>query len=1165
MDEKCSQCGIRIPDASSSGFCPSCVIAFALDDAPEEENDAHRFASYTLEETLGRGGMGIVYRARQEKLDRAVALKMIVGGELATPEALRRFRVEAEAAAHLDHPNIVPIYEVGEVDGLPYYTMRFVEGSHLADEMPSLLPHGDDSHCRQRRGAEILAKVALAVDHAHRHGILHRDLKPTNILVDRAGEPQLVDFGLAKRVHDEQAAITLSSSALGSPSYMAPEQSTGESTTASDVWSLGAILYEMLAGAPPFVGMSAMDTLRRVIDETPVPPRKKNPLISRDLETVCLKCLEKDPALRYPSAAAFADDLSRFLAGEPVSARPVSNAAYLWRWCRRNRKLAALAAALLVAIVIGILGITSQWHRATLANLGLAETVRHLEWRQLRSLEESGRARFAVAHLARRLRDDPGDRNAATYALSLLEERRFPQPTGLPFHTSDWKRLHNLCWDSDGEYIAGRANGGQVWILDGRDGSPLSAPTFDSKVTALAMNPGGTELAVGLASGGVRFLDPASGEEVADPWPLDEVKALLYSGDDSTLLGASLNRVECYREGTPARDWRNPELDSPVRNLLGDDSGKCVLAIGETEAVLLHAATGSILARVASNEKITNAARAGDGSVFALVVEGKVRVYDASGSPVAGPLGPGGMAGINDVALSRDGRLVAAAGRLGTIHRWTLPSGEPLGGNPEHLFSVESVDIETKRGSLLTSSGEGAAVLWNAEAGVPVSEPIWQSDRMMGAFFLGDDDRVLVETGGLDQRWHYSVWRIPDGTERPALVHDPKSSDCAILSRDGRYAAISSPIYGLSLHDLDGRRKDKILAPDFKAFGLVFSPDGSELISMTTDGLLGRRAIPSGEALGSFLETGLGNSPSRLAPDGRIFVAGGGDGRFAAFDVSVDRQPRELWSGKLGTKVSAVVFSPAGDRVALASNGGNAEIRDVVTGGLVATLEGHSKKILPVAFFPDGKRVVTGSYDFTARIWDAETGDLLLPPLPHRNQVTTVAVSSDGEKVVTGTRDGFIALWDSGTGEPLVEPMRENHAIRRVLFARGDNRLFVVSQGGVRQWDVATGEPITTLLRQDDIDGYGIFGDADIGFVPDRDRLLVGANCADVVLYDLTSPAEAVPDWFPDFLEAIAMQRIDAEGAPHPIGIEETLTTFAKVKGLPREERFVLRAGSVLK
>ena len=304
---------------------------------PRSANTFADFGDYELLEVIGRGGQGVVYRARQKSLNRTVALKIIGLGHWATEAHLKRFRREAEAAASLEHPSIVPIYEVGERDGSCYFSMKFVEGGQL-DAVTKREP------MPIRHAAELVAKVARTVHYAHEHGILHRDIKPGNILLDQKGEPHLTDFGLARLVESE-STVTRTMEVLGTPSYMAPEQAAGNNThvsSATDVYGLGAVLYQLLTGHPPFAGGTTYETIKLVLETEPRQPRLLNPKIDRDLSTICLKCLEKNPKRRYPSALALAEDLERWLKHEPIRARHTGIFARGRKWVQRNPASALL-------------------------------------------------------------------------------------------------------------------------------------------------------------------------------------------------------------------------------------------------------------------------------------------------------------------------------------------------------------------------------------------------------------------------------------------------------------------------------------------------------------------------------------------------------------------------------------------------------------------------------------------------------------------------------------------------------------------------------------------------------------------------------------------------------------------------------------------------------
>jgi tetratricopeptide (TPR) repeat protein len=317
------------------------------------------FGDYEIIREIARGGMGVVFLARQRTLNRPVALKMILAGQLADLDAVRRFYIEAEAAANLDHAGIVPIYEVGQHEGQHYFSMGFVEGQSLSQRLV-------EGPLPVRQAAELIRRVGEAIEYAHGHGVVHRDLKPANILLDQNGYPRITDFGLAKKVQGD-SGLTGSGQIMGTPSYMPPEQARGMRGgvgPAADVYALGATLYALVTGRPPFQASTAMETILQVISDEPVPPRRLNVSVPRDLETICLKCLEKEPGKRYSSAAALGEDLRRYLAGEPITARPVGQVERAWRWCRRKPVVAGLVASLAAALLAGFVGITLGWLEA---------------------------------------------------------------------------------------------------------------------------------------------------------------------------------------------------------------------------------------------------------------------------------------------------------------------------------------------------------------------------------------------------------------------------------------------------------------------------------------------------------------------------------------------------------------------------------------------------------------------------------------------------------------------------------------------------------------------------------------------------------------------------------------------------------------------------------
>jgi tetratricopeptide (TPR) repeat protein/tRNA A-37 threonylcarbamoyl transferase component Bud32 len=375
----------RYPAGAGDPHATDYPSAEELAESPSGQRLSRRFGGYELLAEIGHGGMGVVYKARQLEPERLVALKMIRAGELATAEDVRRFRQEANEAARLDHPHIVPVYEVGEQQGRHYFTMRLLEGGSLAEHLGRYRQDG-------KAAARLVAWVARAVHHAHQRQLLHRDLKPGNVLLDAEGQPHVADFGLAKRLSGAGEVSQSVGAGAGTPEYMAPEQARGDVrlTTAADVYGLGGILYALLTGRPPFKGATHWETIQQLLTREPAPPSAHVRGIPRDLETICLTCLHKDPARRYASAEALADDLRRFLEGRPIASRPVGSAERLWRWGRRNPAVAGMLAALVAVVLGSLVGLTVLYVNARHREAGARAVTRFYEEHVLAAARPEG-------------------------------------------------------------------------------------------------------------------------------------------------------------------------------------------------------------------------------------------------------------------------------------------------------------------------------------------------------------------------------------------------------------------------------------------------------------------------------------------------------------------------------------------------------------------------------------------------------------------------------------------------------------------------------------------------------------------------------------------------------------------------------------------------------
>jgi WD40 repeat protein/tRNA A-37 threonylcarbamoyl transferase component Bud32 len=520
------------------------------------------FGDYEILEEIARGGMGVVYKARQISLNRIVAVKMILAGQLASETDVRRFRSEAEAAGNLDHPNIVPIYEVGEHGGQHYFSMKLIEGESLAQR--EARHERREAREEQRQAARLMATVARAVHHAHQRGILHRDLKPGNILLDAAGQPHVTDFGLAKRVEGERG-LTQSGAIVGTPSYMAPEQARSEKalSTALDVYSLGAILYELLTGQPPFRANTPLDTVLRVLEEEPPQPRSICPAVDRDLETVCLKCLEKEPPKRYASAEALAQDLERWLADEPVIARPIGGVERLWRWGRRNPMKMAFVGSVAVLLLV-LLGTASLGYVSTAA-----------------ALTQSRRNLYA-AHVL--LTQNALENGEDGRAFTLLRQG-VPRPGQADLRGWEWQYLCARCrvvtflsegawqapfvsWSPDGRKLACIANGDQesgvrtgeeVFRVWDASTTALLGAGAHPRMTCLAWSPDSLRLATASSDGSIKIWDLSTGQAtLALRGHAGGVNCLAWSEDGDRLASGGREAGYDLSGTNQVTVWLNP-------------------------------------------------------------------------------------------------------------------------------------------------------------------------------------------------------------------------------------------------------------------------------------------------------------------------------------------------------------------------------------------------------------------------------------------------------------------------------------------------------------------------------------------------------------------------------------------------------------------------------
>ena len=946
---------------------------------------ARRFGDYELIEEIARGGMGVVFRARQLALGRIVALKTIVGGALASSEQVARFRSEAEAVAHLEHPNIVPIYEVNVHEGQHYFSMRLIDGGSLEQRMSDFtLPEDADVADRRGRGiarerqsriARLIATVARAVHYAHQRGILHRDLKPANILIGANGEPQVTDFGIAKLLAAEGQA-TQSIAVLGTPSYMAPEQAAGDGrrlTTAADVFSLGAVLYHLLTKRRPFQGATPVETLQQLIEREPTTPRSVNKAVDRDLETICLKCLDKQPGGRYPSADALAEDLDRWIAGEPIAARPVTAAERLWRWCRRKPIVATLWAGLAAAIIVGVVVASWQWRRAERTAVTLRESL---------YAADVGAA-FQAWELGNISR-----------ARDLLELQR-PPPGQTDLRTFEWRYLFGLT----------------------RPRELLTITSGNTGVWGSAISPDGTRLATGTGDGKVQVWALPSGAPLATLNGGGHLTYALAFSPDGSLLAASTDAPEIHlwdiRTGTLAA--RLGPYALPTIALAFSADGRMLIATGgypygtdvAAELFLWEVPSGQRIGTLSGHRSSAGwPAFSPDGRVLATPQgDGTISLWDVAARRVGAVLtGHKGL--VINARFSPDGRRIATGGIDGTVRVWDVAATRLVAVLGSHQGPVFGLAF-SPRGDRLVSGGlDGAAKLWDMTTLRQITSFRGHTSRIFSASFSPDGLRIV--TGSLD-----GTARVWDATAAPdSDVFDHHAGNFAHIefSADGRLL-LRSDVYGKQVTLWDARSSRKVAVIPHEGAGLSF--DGRVLVTTSGNQLA---LWDVSDVAPVLIETMAASSPPLHRPvflaDGTVAFAPRKNPQVVDIQDARGRKRTLNLDAADGSSSGAMAASRDGRLFATGYVDGSTRIWNAKTWAKRALLRGHAERVLAVAFSPDARVLATGSADTTVRMWDLDT-DLPVVFRADAGAVHSLAFSPDGSTLAIGTVDGLVKFWNT--------------------------------------------------------------------------------------------------------------------------------------------------------
>jgi WD40 repeat protein/serine/threonine protein kinase/tetratricopeptide (TPR) repeat protein len=1084
-----------------------------------------QLGEYRILREIGRGGMGIVYEAVQESLGRHVALKVLPFHGLLNPTHLERFRREARAVARLHHTNIVPVFGVGEHEGIHYYAMQFIHGQGLNEvlqevkrlrghvqpgpihhplatsvaeslvsgqlddraangvgvrgqgsgvtgqgseakgqkssemhlpatdhELPTTDSSGQSSLTTQadaqyfRSVAQIGLQVAEALEYAHVEGVLHRDIKPSNLLVDTNGRVWVTDFGLAKA--DETEELTEPGDIVGTVCYMAPERFGGKADVKSDVYGLGITLYELATLQPAFADSQRARLIEKVTSEEPRRPRKLDADIPRDLETIVLKAIAKDPSARYATARALAEDLRRFLGDRPIQARRASLRERSWRWCRRNPVLAmtaGLAAAALAAVAgLSIVLAIHQYQAAGQLRGEQQQTAQALEQaREQRdlaerlsttlaldralSLCEQSDVALGVLWLARALQIapemEPELRRAIRANLAAWEQELLPVK-GLLQHADG---VQAVAWSPDGKTVltGGWEGCGRLWSVD--TGTLVSPPLWHgASLGDVAFSPNGRK-ALTSGEGRAQVWDLASGRPLGQPLRSKGVViwAATFSPDGRAVVaGGSDGKV---------RRW-----DATSGKFLGE--------------LVTH---GPIIWTLAFSADGRSLVTCGDDRM--------ARIWDAApGHPCGQPLPHPAI--ISAVAFSHDGSRLVTGSPDGAARLWDVSTCKLLGLPLQHGGTVRAVAFSGDDRMVLTAGSDGMARLWDAGSGKPLGLPLRHRGQVHAAAFSRKGNTVL--TSGVEnvaRLWDVSRAR----RSRPTFSHGPWVRSVA-FSPCGRYLLTGSADNTARLWDLGSQ---KPVWEPFRHAGHVravaFSPNSRTFLTGSFDGTVQRWETATGRPLGPPIRHGrpvwsVAFSPD---PDGRSFLTGDEGGTVQRRDSATGNTlgPPLHHPGK----VNGLAWSPDGGTIATACQDGAARLWNAATGQPLDMVLTHQAAVWAVAFSPDGTAVLTGSWDGTARLWDAATGQPKGRPFPHQAKIEAAAFSPDGQTILTGGLDHAGRLWDVATGKPVGPSLVQDDLVLAVAFH--PNAKVVATAGGdgtAQLWEVPppTESPVEDLV-----------------------------------------------------------------------------------------------------
>jgi WD40 repeat protein/serine/threonine protein kinase len=1096
---------------------------------------------FQLRRELGRGGFGMVFLAYDPHLAREVALKVPYPEQAVDPAMRERFRREAQAASRLEHPNLVPVYEVGEEGPVCFIVSAYCPGVTLAQWLKA---RADPVPFRE--AARLAAALAGAVAYAHRQGVIHRDLKPANILLQKSEirnpksetptisdfgfrisdfQPKITDFGLAKQfaVGDATAPAgdpTRSGAVMGTPSYMAPEQARGkrqEIGPGADVYALGAILYELVVGRPPFRGESDIDTLLQVQSEEVVPPARLRPRLARDLETICLKCLHKERKGRYASAEDLAEDLHRFLRGEPVRARRIGPAGLAWRWCRRQPVTAALVSAVATLLVVVAVGATLAYARerglsTTAQNARADEKKERLQAQALLErqyvdraarLLDQGDVPSSLPWIVEGLRlatDNPEREAMHRYRLGAAL-RYMPRPEHVWLHDGPVTAAE---FSPDGSRVVTASQDGTARVWNTVSGEPVTPPLrHKGAVNYARISPDGQYVITVGAEPYAQVWNAATGEPVTPPlshdgqgatqasFSPDSQRVVIAAGDGSTT-------VWDVATGTVAMELVGHTAG--VRHAAFSPNGaRIVTASRDNTARLWDATTGKQLAILQHDGMVFHADFSRNSRLVVTAAYPYAQVWDAeTGRRIGKPLDH--VTNVFFAAFSPDGQTVATASADNSVRMWETKSGRPLMPRFNHPDMVNTVQVKAVRmgGDLwvvVSACDDGTVRLWDLATHTPLPWYPHHAGPVRSAWLSPDCTRLL--TAGADGTAR--LWNLTPA-DLPIFGHAGIVFDGS-FSPDGSKVATASWDRTVELWDVvTGKRIPiKPMRHDGEVRRVCFSADGHTLLTASLDGTARVWNADAGECLW-VLQHDRGDPVQEAwlsREEDRILTVTKA-GKVRLWDVATRRElARPALNALL---VNAADWSPDGTKIVTGGPDNKARLWDAASGDLVRELE-HSAKVLLVTFSRDGTRLLTAGED-TALVWETATGRQITSALKHGGRITQLSFSPDGECVLTAGTNSAARVWRVATGQP-TGAMKHQARIETAAFSTDGRWVATASiDGTARVWDAATGEPITAPLFHGDCVWH-------VAFSPDGRYLLSTSGDKMARLWEL--PLETRP------------------------------------------------------